>query len=126
MTRYDIQLLLEEAAKSTFLGAVDLLQQKEGEYKKSNFYKINKIPLLILFENYAKWDSFQTKINPLNNFVDEFDTTKIVSKIKEIFEKLSEDEAIREFFSELSKNFDYEQIKEMGDEVMKSIQKFSE
>jgi hypothetical protein len=122
MTNIEIQLLLDEAYQQTFLDSVEILLEKEPEYKRSEFFKKTKIPLLDLYKNYFGYVNTKYSFdNKINDFIDSVDPDKLAKLLADGFEKLQSNENMQKVFKTLMEKFDLNFFKENNEELKKLV-----
>lgn len=118
MTKIEIQQLLEEAKDKNFLSSIELLTINESNYKKSDFYKQTRIPLLSLYEKYFVYHESKYSVSEkINQFLYDFDNDELADKIVDTFEKLQKNERIIKFISKVLEKFDLDAILKDGDSI---------
>jgi len=118
MTKIEIQALLDKAKDSSFLNSIELLMMNESNYKKSDFYKQTRIPLLSLYEKYFVYHESKYSISEkINEFLYDFDNDELADKIVDTFEKLQKNERIIKFVSKVLEQFDLQAIIKDGDSI---------
>ena len=126
MNNIQLQLVLEEAYKRTFLDKIEYLTDQDKDYKKSEFYKKTKIPLLELYKNF---DAYKSKgldlAKEFNDFVEGINLDNVMELIKEFIEKLEKDEKIVDVLNNLVENFNYEKISDIATMVQEELNKIS-
>ena len=126
MDNIQLQLVLEEAYKRTFLDKIEYLADQDKEYKKSEFYKKTRIPLFELYQNFDKYKSKGLDLaKEFNDFVEGIDLDNVIELIKEFIEKLEKDEKIVDVLNNLIENFNYEKISEIATVVQEELNKIS-
>jgi len=124
MDNIQLQLMLEEAYKKTFLDKIEFLFEKEREYKKSEFYRKTKLSLVDLYQNF---ESYKAKSRDLadefNDFIEGVDTNAIINLIEEFIEKASENQPIVDTLNSIIENFNYEKISEIATQVQEELNK---
>ena len=119
MTKLEIQLLLEQAYESTFLDSIELLKNKNKDYKKSNFYKETRIPLAQLYQSFFAYQKTNMDIaDKINHYLNNIDTDIIVNKMTDFIEN----DKVKEIINVIIEKFDFEKLMEASEELNKSIQ----
>jgi hypothetical protein len=74
MTQIELQQLLDNIYELSFLESILLIQEKDSLYKKSDFFKQTKIPLVNLYEKYFIYMNSKYSIeDKLNDFITKID-----------------------------------------------------
>jgi hypothetical protein len=83
MDNLELQMLLDELYTESFLESIEMIYEKESEYKKSSFYKQTKIPLIQLYEKYFQYRMLNYSMQEkFNDFIKEIDAKQIIDKCK--------------------------------------------
>jgi predicted transcriptional regulator len=124
MDNIQLQLILDEAYSKTFLDKIEFLLEKEKDYKKSEFFRLTKIPLLALYEKFDGYKTRQKNIaDEFNDFIYGIDNDLVVQKISEFIEVAEKDKKIVQTLNEIIENFNYEKISEIAEQVQKELNK---
>lgn len=124
MDNIQLQLILDEAYKKTFLDKIEFLLENEKDYKKSEFFRITKIPLLTLYEKFDIYRSKNRNIaDEFNDFIYGIDTEAVVQKISELIDLAEKDKKIVDTLNNIIENFNYEKISEIADKVQGELNK---
>ena len=87
MTNQELELKIKELSQSSsIIDAIEGAVQFEPEYKKTNFYKKTKMPLMELLKQSRVWYTFDwdTLMIKVQKGINELDVTKINGLIDEI------------------------------------------
>lgn len=129
----EIQKLLEEIYELPFLLKVEKIFEEEKKYKKSDFYKNYKIPLINLYEKFEAYQRanknlkeeldtwIETIVEKLTVFIQEADTDLIASKIGEFLESIEANEKVTEFINNLLENFDVKQLEKLAQDFEEGV-----
>lgn len=124
MDTLELQLILDEAYQKSFLDKIEFLTEKDKEYKRSDFFKLTKIPLLTLYE---KFDMYKTRKKGLADefaeFIAQIDTEQVTEKIAEFIESAEENKKIVETLNDIIENFNYQKIIDVAAEVQEELNK---
>lgn len=111
MTNNEILALLERAHEETFLTSIETLTSAQMEYKKSNFYKLTKIPIFTLYEKYGKYlEGYKTITDEINKGIENLDIDSIIEKLNFFIEKIEKDENISKVLEKITDFFNSEQM----------------
>ena len=122
MTQLDIQLLLEKAYESNFLDSLQILSKANKEYKKSEYYKDTKIPLIELYKGYYQYAASQYSFgSKISEFLGTIDSDELVEKISSLLQKLQNDPEIQKIFNTIMENFDIQSLNLSAEELKKAI-----
>jgi hypothetical protein len=79
MDNLELQILLDELYTESFLDSIQIIYEKESEYKKSSFYKQTKITLIQLYEKYFQYRMLNYSMQEkFNDFIKEIDAKQII------------------------------------------------
>jgi hypothetical protein len=79
MDNLTLQILLDDLYNESFLNSIEIIYEKELEYKKSSFYKQTKIPLIQLYEKYFQYRTLQYSMQEkLNDFIKRIDIKQMI------------------------------------------------
>lgn len=124
MDALELQLILDEAYQKSFLDKIEFLTEKDKEYKRSDFFKFTKIPLLTLYE---KFDMYKTRKTGLADefaeFIAQIDTEQVTEKIAEFIESAEQNKKIVETLNDIIENFNYQKIIDVAAEVQEELNK---
>lgn len=124
MTKQELNKLLQQASNMDFLDAIELLKSNEKQYRKMEFYKISKIPLLQLYQSYYLWKkSKATLANQIMGAIEEFDLDVVVNKIIELLDRIDEDPEIMGKVEKALSNFNPESLEGLAEKLQKEIKK---
>lgn len=127
LTYSEIQMLLEKANSDSFLGSIIVLKEKEKEYKKSEFYRISKIPLLVLYQNYAMYaQNKQGMASKIDDIINNIDGEIVVNKIEDILEQLGGSEKVVKLLDSILENFNVDSILKQGEEFKDAVSTLKE
>jgi hypothetical protein len=122
MTNIQLQLLLEEAYQTTFLDSIEILLLKEPDYKRSEFFKKTKIPLLDLYKNYFTYMSAKYNLDSkINEFIDGIDADKLANLLADGFEKFQNNPKMQKVIKVIIDKFDLNFFKENNQELKKLV-----
>jgi len=111
MTKLQIQQLLEKAYSSHFLNSIELLVEKESEYKKSDFFKQTKIQLFTLYEKFFVYQESKYSLsNKIDEFINDIDTEKLELLVVDLLERINKNSRIGELMAQLLKNFNLDAL----------------
>jgi hypothetical protein len=124
MDNLELQLILEDAYKKTFLDKIEFLVEHDREYKKSEFFKLTKIPLLTLYE---KFDQYKTKsitiVDEFIEFIQSIDTDMVAEKVADFITSAEQNKKIVDTINDIIENFNYEKITKIAAEVQEELNK---
>lgn len=124
MNNIQLQTILNSAYKKTFLDKIEYLMENEKDYKRSEFFKNTKIPLLTLYE---KFDIYQSKgfniIDEFNDFVEGLDMNMVAEKLSDFIDAAEKNKKIVDTINDLINNFNYEKISEIATEIQEELNK---
>ncbi len=124
MDNIQLQLMLEEAYKKTFLDKIEFLFEKEREYKKSEFYRKTKLSLVDLYQNFETYKARSRNLaDEFNDFIEGIDTDSIINFIDEFIGKASENKPIVDTLNSIIENFNYEKISEIATQIQEELSK---
>lgn len=124
MNNKQIESVLEQAIEKGFLEQVEYIFDNEKEYKKSEFFKKTRIPLITLYEKYYMTKSQKRLLKDLTEVVKEFDIEFLVIKIEQLLEQFKDSEDIQDFFEKVVSFFNPEKLaglQEQAAEMLKKI-----
>jgi len=122
MTKLEIQLLLDEAKDSDFLNSIEILDEKQSEYKKSDFFKKTRIPLLSLYEKYfAYYESQYSITKKINEFIYELDKEELANLLVGVVEKLNDNNRFKEIVSKALEQFDINALIANNEDFKKAV-----
>lgn len=133
MNKEELQDLLEETYELPFLWKIERLFEEEKEYKKSDFFKKYKIPLVVLYEKFEAYQRsnknlkeeldvwIEEIIDKLTDFIKKADTDLIVSKIGDFLESANASEKVTDFINNLLDNFDVKQLEKLAQDFEEGI-----
>lgn len=125
MTNIEIQRILDAAYDLSFLGSIEHLKKYEVDYKKSEFYKENRIPLNVLYEKYFLYKNSRYGIEEkFNDFFERLDLDKLANLFLDWLEKLENTERINQILSNIIEKFDLDYIKNNNQELKKLLNEF--
>jgi ubiquinone biosynthesis protein Coq4 len=125
MTKIQLQQLLEKAYNSHFLESIEILIEKETEYKKSDFFKQTKISLFVLYEKFfAYQESKYSLSNKIDEFINDIDTDKLSELLVEALDKISTNERLKEMISKFLENFDLDKLIGNSEELQAVLKDF--
>lgn len=124
MTNIQIQKILNEALNKSFLDKILFLTEQEREYKKSDFFKTTKIPLLTLHEKYEMYKMKNNQvIEEFNNFIKEIDVDLVTGKLEELVLNLEKNKTIVNMVNDFIENFNYEKVNEYAIQIQEEMNK---
>lgn len=119
---YEIYSLFEKLAEQPILERILILQTNEARYKKSDFYKVARIPLVELYKNYLELEKLsQTFSQKFDSFIKGIDEETVVSKIVNILDKLENEDKVQLFLEKLIGSFDISKLNLNQEELTKLI-----
>ena len=122
MTKFELQSLLQDAAKLDFLSSIELIQSKEKDYKKSEYFKNTGIPLTTLYKEFYMWQKSQINFFDLfQEFITEFDFEKVSNRILDLLNYLNEKPELIEKANKILENFDIKNIEEYAKRLEKGV-----
>lgn len=126
MDNIQLQMILEDAYKRTFLDKIEFLIEQDKDYKKSDFFKKTKIPLL---ELYKSFDAYKSKgldlAKEFNDFIEGINVDNVIELLKEFIEALEQDKKISEVINDIIENFNYEKISDIATMIQEEMQKLN-
>ena len=124
MTKFELDKILKDASRLGFIEAIELIKFNEPAYKKSDFFKIHKIPLLQLYKEYFMWDKAQRDlVLEFSEYVKNFDYQLIIDKLLEFLKEINENPEIMEKIEGLVEKFDPKALDGMMDGLQREIAK---
>jgi len=121
MNNLELQILLEKIYNQTFLESIEIIFEKEKEYKKSDFFKQTKIPLIQLYEKYFVYMNSKYSIeDKLNDFITKIDTNKLTDISLDWIEKLEDNDKFNKIINIILEKFDLSKLQE-GQKEIESI-----
>lgn len=119
MNKIEIFALLEEVYQESFLDSILTLKENEKEYKKSEFYKTTRIPLIKLYESYYSYKKANYGlIDQLDAWLENIDESIIEEKLLNLINSLKSNEVVQD----LMKSFSLEGLKEQEAELEKTFE----
>jgi len=126
MDNIQLQLILDEAYTKTFLEKIEFLVENDKNYKKSEFFKNTKIPLLELYKNFEQYKNSQNDlIDEFNDFIEGINIDIVIEKIREFINKVEDDETIVEKLNDFIDNFNVEKVSEYATQIKEELNKVS-
>jgi len=124
MDNIQLQLILDEAYKKTFLDTIEFLIEHDKDYKKSEFFKNSKISILELYKNFELYKNSKTAIvDEFNDFIEGINTDIIINKIKEFINNIEDDQTLVEKLNEFIDNFNIEKVGEYATQIKEELNK---
>lgn len=123
MTEMDIILLLEEIKEALYLDKILIIKQNEKKYKKSDFFKATRVPLMQLALGYETY--YERRYNApkmVENAIRGMGSDVIAEKIVESFNLALQDDSIKTIINNVGEFFDYKNIQESAEELKTNIQ----
>ena len=127
MDNLELQMLLDDLYNSSFLDSIEIIYEKESEYKKSSFYKQTKIPLIQLYEKYFQYRMLNYSMQEkFNDFIREIDIKQMIETGLNWLEQLENTERVNQLITKVLENFDLDYIKNNNEELKELLQNFKE
>lgn len=124
MSITELHILLEEVYELPFLLKIEKLFEKEKEYKKSDFYKKYKIPIITLYEKFELSYRGERKLaDQLNQVIEETDTELLIQKIEEFLDKMGSSEKLIDLLNSLLEKLDISNLEKLADQFQEGIEK---
>jgi type I restriction-modification system DNA methylase subunit len=127
MDNIQLQLVLQKAYNKSFLDKIEYLIEQEKEYKRSEFFKLARIPLLTLYEKYDQYTRSREFIaDQFNEFVDAIDSENVVKKLGDILEEIEKEKRIVDILNDLVENFNVEKVSEYATQIQEAAKSLKE
>jgi hypothetical protein len=127
MDNIQLQLVLQRAYDKSFLDKIEFLIEQEKEYKRSEFFKLSRIPLLTLYEKFDQYTrSRELVVDQFNAFVEGIDSEGVVKKLGDILEKIEEEKRIVDILNDLVENFNVEKVSEYATQIQEAAKSLKE
>jgi len=125
MTKLNLQQLLDKAYNGFFLDSIEILVAEESAYKKTDFFKQTKIPLLTLYQQYFVYQQSKYGLsNKIDEFINEIDTERLEELLVEVFEKISKNERLSDMIAKLLESFNLDKLIENSEELQAILDTF--
>lgn len=118
MTQIELQQLLDNIYELSFLESILLIQEKDSLYKKSDFFKQTKIPLVNLYEKYFIYMNSKYSIeDKLNDFITKIDIDILTNLSLEWIDRLQNNEKFQDLVKITLEKFDFSKLKEEQEKI---------
>ncbi len=124
MNTTEIYYFLETVYDANFLEAIEIIVEEEPKYKKSEFYKKTKVPLLTLCEKYFYWRKNENSLrDELMSFVYNLDEDTVVKTLTNLIKKLESSEDVQRIISMIAESLDPNDLKDISEEFKQTVNK---
>lgn len=125
MNNLELQILLDELYEESFLDSIEIIYKKDPGYKKSNFYKQTKIPLIQLYEKYFQYRVLQYSIQEkFNDFIGKIDINQMIETALNWLENFENTERVNQLIGKVLENFDLKNLGEESEELKSLLEQF--
>lgn len=124
MNKKELDQLLEVVYGVDFLNGIEILLDEEPKYKKSEFFKKTKIPLMTLYEKYFHWKKLETTIkDELLSFVYNLDEDIIIKTLTSMIKKIESSDEVKAILTSITSSFDTADLKNLSEELQETVSK---
>lgn len=122
MTQLELHTLLQETYQSSFLDSILLLTKQEQNYKKSEFYKATRVPLLELYKTYYQYMKSEYGIEEkIKDIIENFDVKLLQNKIEDLVQNLEKSPKFKDFLNTIVEKFNLQDLMDQSEELKESL-----